>query len=140
MKKKKNKKKKNENKKIVTSRSRYYKLKNGELTMDAMAFGKSLEFATGITAVVVGKPASKFFKTGVEKLSGGGEKLKNEEVVMIGDDILSDIGGAQEAGLRGILVKTGKFCEEDLEEQGEKVKPFMIVDDFAHAIDWILSQ
>lgn len=30
---------------------------------------------------------------------------------MIGDDIDADIGGAQDAGLHGILVKTGKYRE-----------------------------
>lgn len=28
---------------------------------------------------------------------------------MIGDDIESDVGGAQAAGIRGIQVRTGKF-------------------------------
>ena len=31
---------------------------------------------------------------------------------MIGDDIESDIGGAQRAGLAGILVRTGKYRED----------------------------
>jgi phospholysine phosphohistidine inorganic pyrophosphate phosphatase len=34
---------------------------------------------------------------------------------MIGDDIRSDIEGAQQAGLRTILVGTGKFQRSDLE-------------------------
>jgi phospholysine phosphohistidine inorganic pyrophosphate phosphatase len=28
---------------------------------------------------------------------------------MVGDDIVGDVGGAQNAGLRGIQVRTGKF-------------------------------
>lgn len=35
--------------------------------------------------------------------------LRPDEVVMIGDDIVGDVGGAQSAGLRGILVRTGKY-------------------------------
>jgi len=34
---------------------------------------------------------------------------------MIGDDIESDIGGAQTAGLQTVLVKTGKFRPQDLQ-------------------------
>ena len=34
---------------------------------------------------------------------------------MIGDDIESDVAGAQAAGLKGILVETGKFSPADLE-------------------------
>ena len=35
--------------------------------------------------------------------------LQPDEVVMVGDDIESDVGGAQRAGLRGVLVRTGKY-------------------------------
>ena len=31
------------------------------------------------------------------------------QVVMIGDDILSDVGGAQKMGMKGGQVRTGKF-------------------------------
>ena len=37
------------------------------------------------------------------------------QCAMVGDDIVTDIGGAQAAGLRTILVRTGKFRPEDLE-------------------------
>ena len=30
---------------------------------------------------------------------------------MIGDDVVSDTGGAMNAGMQGILVKTGKFSQ-----------------------------
>jgi len=31
------------------------------------------------------------------------------QAVMIGDDIVSDVGGAQACGIRGIQVRTGKY-------------------------------
>lgn len=31
------------------------------------------------------------------------------QAVMIGDDIVSDVGGAQACGIRGLQVRTGKF-------------------------------
>ncbi|MFC2088764.1 HAD hydrolase-like protein, partial [Calditrichota bacterium] len=40
--------------------------------------------------------------------------LKANEVVMIGDDIESDIKGAEAMGIRGVLVQTGKFRKQDL--------------------------
>jgi ribonucleotide monophosphatase NagD (HAD superfamily) len=46
-------------------------------------------------------------------------------VVMIGDDILTDIGGAQGAGMRGVLVRTGKFREDSLENA--RVKPAAVI-------------
>ena len=52
--------------------------------------------------------------------------LKADEVVMIGDDIVSDVGGAQNAGIKGILVKTGKYREEIAEKS--QVTPDGIID------------
>ena len=52
---------------------------------------------------------------------------------MIGDDIVGDIEGAQAAGIRSILVKTGKFREQDL--QG-KIKPDILLDSIADLPGW----
>ena len=43
----------------------------------------------------------------MEALRGTG--CEPEETVMIRDDCRDDVGGAQNAGMRGILVKTGKY-------------------------------
>ena len=40
-------------------------------------------------------------------------KLNNEDVVMIGDDIVADIEGAKNVGLKTIQVKTGKYQKKD---------------------------
>jgi len=45
---------------------------------------------------------------------------------MIGDDINSDIGGAQKAGLKGILVKTGKYREELVGKSD--IRPDLVLD------------
>jgi ribonucleotide monophosphatase NagD (HAD superfamily) len=37
---------------------------------------------------------------------------------MVGDDLWSDVQGAQRAGLQGWLVRTGKFREEALHGSG----------------------
>jgi len=36
---------------------------------------------------------------------------------MVGDDVVSDVGGALASGLRGVLVRTGKFRDEDVRGQ-----------------------
>jgi len=56
---------------------------------------------------------------------------------MIGDDILGDVGGAQKCGMRGVLVRTGKFRKSD--ENHPEVKPDGIVDNLAQAVDMLLS-
>jgi len=43
---------------------------------------------------------------------------------MIGDDIFTDVRGAQEMGMTGILVKTGKYREDIAERSG--VRPDMV--------------
>jgi len=39
--------------------------------------------------------------------------LRKEEVVMIGDDIFADIGGAKNNSISTIQVRTGKFQKKD---------------------------
>lgn len=31
------------------------------------------------------------------------------KVVMIGDDLVNDVGGAQQCGIKGVQVRTGKY-------------------------------
>jgi ribonucleotide monophosphatase NagD (HAD superfamily) len=54
---------------------------------------------------------------------------------MIGDDILTDVLGAQEMGMQGILVKTGKYREENAKNTG--VKPDMVLESLADLADHI---
>jgi HAD superfamily hydrolase (TIGR01458 family) len=104
---------------VALSRDRYF-LRDGRLTLDAGAFVAGLEYATGRTATVVGKPSATFFEMARAALSG------TDEVVMVGDDLWSDIQGAQRCGLVAWLVRTGKFREDTLRESG--VRPDRIVD------------
>ena len=77
---------------------------SGTLKLDIGCFIAGLEYSTQRKAECIGKPNSMFFELAVQKLG-----LSCSEVVMIGDDIDSDVGGAMNAGCQGLLVKTGKF-------------------------------
>lgn len=57
---------------------------------------------------------------------------------MIGDDILGDVQGAMDVGMRGVLVRTGKFRPQD--EHHPTTTPTAIVDNLAAAVDAILGQ
>lgn len=109
---------------VALSRDRYW-LRDGRLTLDAGPFVAGLEYATGRTAVVAGKPSPRFFTAAVAALGGP----TPSEVAMVGDDLWSDVGGAQAAGLRGWLVRTGKFRPEAL-AAGEVV-PDRVLDSVA---------
>lgn len=100
---------------VAMHKGKYWKTSEG-LRLDIGAFVDGLEYATNTTAAVVGKPSASFFEMGLAQLG-----LQAGEVAMIGDDIESDVGGAQQAGLYGILPKTGKFKEEQL--SNSKVVP-----------------
>ncbi|MBE9553486.1 MAG: TIGR01458 family HAD-type hydrolase [Proteobacteria bacterium] len=92
---------------IALAKNRYFMQPDG-LTLDAGAFVTALEFAAGVEATVLGKPAPDFF---IAALSSIG--CPAGEAVMIGDDWESDVDCAMEAGLGGILVKTGKYAQGD---------------------------
>ena len=56
---------------------------------------------------------------------------------MIGDDVEGDVGGALNAGLSGVLVRTGKYKEGD-EDKLDRA-PSAVHADLAAAVAWILE-
>ncbi|MGD0535121.1 MAG: TIGR01458 family HAD-type hydrolase [Methanoregula sp.] len=104
---------------IALEKDRYWMAPDG-ISLSAGPFVAALESATGKTATVVGKPSKAFFDLALRDMG-----LAADGVVMIGDDILADIGGAQAAGMRGVLVRTGKFREEALE--AALIKPTAVI-------------
>jgi len=93
---------------LALQKNRYW-MSNRGITLDAGAFVSLLEFASDKTAKVIGKPNPDFFNLALTDL-----KMQSADVLMIGDDIESDIDGAASCGLNTCLVKTGKFRESDL--------------------------
>jgi HAD superfamily hydrolase (TIGR01458 family) len=107
---------------IALGMTRYWLADDG-ISLDVAPFVAALSHATGREARVFGKPATELFHAAARKLN-----LAPSEVWMIGDDIHADIGGAQAAGLKGVLVRTGKFRESDL---NGTVKPHLILNSIA---------
>jgi len=104
---------------IALEKDRYWMAPDG-LSLSAGPFVTALESATGKVATVVGKPSKAFFDLALLDMG-----LSAENVVMIGDDIVTDIGGAQAAGMRGILVRTSKFRSDTLETA--QVRPAAVI-------------
>ncbi len=98
---------------IALSRDRYW-LRDGRLALDAGPFVAGLEFASGKQAVVAGKPSTAFYAAAVASMGLAAGK----SVAMVGDDLWSDVEGAQQAGLSGWLVRTGKYRASALAESG----------------------
>jgi phospholysine phosphohistidine inorganic pyrophosphate phosphatase len=94
---------------VALSRDRYFRQEE-RLALDAGPFVAALEYAAGATAAVAGKPSPAFFHAATRSLG----LAPGREVAMVGDDLWSDVEGAQRAGLQGWLVRTGKFREDVL--------------------------
>jgi len=107
---------------ITAAKNRYFKDADGKLSLDAGPFVRALEFASGKRAKVIGKPSKEFFLSAVRSMG-----LTPQECAVVGDDIEADVLGGMKTGLFGILVKTGKFREEDL----RKGKPDMVIESIA---------
>jgi HAD superfamily hydrolase (TIGR01458 family) len=93
---------------VCLHKNRWWQTGRGPL-LDSGAFVAGLEYAAGLEAEVVGKPSRAYFEAALAELGA-----VPEDSVMVGDDVEADVAGAQAAGLRGILVRTGKFREETL--------------------------
>jgi phospholysine phosphohistidine inorganic pyrophosphate phosphatase len=58
-------------------------------------------------------------------------------VVMVGDDLRTDVEGAQRTGLAGVLVRTGKFTPADLEGD---IRPDAVLDSIADLPAWLAER
>ena len=92
---------------FALGRNRYFQESDG-LSLDAGSFVAALEYATGKAAALLGKPAPAIYRAALQ--SAGCEAA---DAVMIGDDVDADVNGAIDAGLAGILVRTGKYRPGD---------------------------
>jgi HAD superfamily hydrolase (TIGR01458 family) len=108
---------------IALHRNRYWQA-DGGLKLDIGAFIAGLEYATGKTATLIGKPQREFFEAALRQIG-----VAASECAMIGDDIDSDVKGAQAAGMRGVLVRSGKYRHAHV--QRSDITPDLVLDSFA---------
>ena len=94
---------------IALGMTRYWRADDG-LRLDAGPIVSALQYASGVKPTVLGKPAQPFYQAALQTLG-----VSAEHAYMIGDDIRGDVDGAQQAGIKAMLVKTGKFQSADLQ-------------------------
>jgi len=97
---------------LALHKNRFWQKPDG-LHLDLGPFVAAIEYATGCEATVLGKPSRDFFHGICARLDAAPRNC-----LMVGDDIESDIGGAQNAGLKTALVQTGKYREEFVRKSG----------------------
>lgn len=117
---------------IAMHRNLFWQTTNG-LTLDAGGYIAALENASGARATVIGKPARAFFDEALAELGAS-----VGDAVMVGDDIEADVQGAKDAGLKGILVRTGKFRQSVLELS--PTVPDAVLDSIAALPGWLRTQ
>lgn len=102
---------------------------SGALELNVGSWVRLLERASGIKALVIGKPEPFIYQLACEIL-----ELPKRTLLMIGDQVDVDILGAIKYGIRAALVTTGAYQEGDLEtgirpdfifEQLDEIIPFL---------------
>jgi HAD superfamily hydrolase (TIGR01458 family) len=110
-------------------RNRWWQTKDGPM-LDTGAFVAGLEYAAQVEATVLGKPSSAYFAAACEALDADPGMTW-----MVGDDLESDIAGAQGTGLRTVLVRTGKFRPDAVERA--RTQPDGIVSSIGQLPEWL---
>jgi ribonucleotide monophosphatase NagD (HAD superfamily) len=110
-------------------KNRWWQTARGPL-LDSGAFVAGLEYAADTDAVVLGKPSPAYFQAALDALDADPELTW-----MVGDDIEADIAGAHAYGLRTVLVRTGKFRPDAVEDS--RIRPDGIITSIAALPNWI---
>ncbi|MFP4437441.1 MAG: HAD-IIA family hydrolase [Chloroflexaceae bacterium] len=81
----------------------------------------ALQAASGVEPEVIGKPQPTMFRVALELLDSS-----PEQALVVGDRLDTDIAGAQNAGLRSLLILTGVTRREELEQSA--IQPDAVLD------------
>lgn len=114
---------------LAIHKNLYWKTKDG-LQLDSGPFIRALEIASNKEAILLGKPSTAFFEQALQAIN-----CPVSETIMVGDDIENDIGGAQKAGLRGVLVCTGKHSADS--PLLRQIQPTVILQSLADLPQWL---
>ncbi len=105
---------------IAIHKNRFWQTEKG-LQMDIGGFVEALEYASKTKARIMGKPSPDFFRMALSTMG-----LQPGEVAIVGDDIDVDVGGGQQSGLTGILVRTGKYRQTYAD--ASSIKPDVVIE------------
>jgi len=109
--------------------NRYWKTAQG-LQLDSGPFVHALELASGKRATVLGKPNRLFFEQALHFLG-----TPASATAMAGDDLENDVQAARQAGLRGLLICTGKHGADS--PLLESIQPDAILASIADLPEWL---
>jgi ribonucleotide monophosphatase NagD (HAD superfamily) len=107
---------------VATQVNRIARRDDGE-HLDTGGWVRLLEYATGQTARVLGKPSPEFLPAPLNALGRGAQSA-----LVVGDDLAADIGGGHAVGAATVLVRSGKG---DHPQPGAGAEPDAVVDSVA---------
>jgi len=111
--------------------NRYWYPDGVNLSIDAGAFIKAIEYAANKKSILIGKPSPLYFEAALKLL---GYSL-SDDFFMIGDDFENDINAAQKIGGKGVLIYTGK-TKYPLVEKSE-MKPDLEINSLSEMIEYL---
>ncbi len=113
-----------------TQGNRYFLDHKGEPVIDTGSFVKMLADTASIPYKVFGKPSIEFFNQALNKLN-----LTASDCIVVGDDLESDIQGANNVGIKSILVRTGKGVH--YKPYKKKITPYLNINSFKSVLDYL---
>ena len=89
---------------VAMHHNRFWYPDGENLSLDAGAFIKAIEYGAERESILIGKPSPLYFRTALSLLGFSAD----DEFFMIGDDLENDVIAAQKMGGKGVLIYTGK--------------------------------
>lgn len=117
---------------VALAQNRYFRGEDG-LCLDVGSIVAALEYASQRRSILVGKPAAEFFATAGKSLG-----VPADSIAVIGDDLESDALGGKSAGGFGLLVRTGKFRQDQLDHA--PAQPDAVLDSLAALPGWMAGE
>ena len=96
-------------------------VENGDMLPDCGAISAAITAATGVQPTVLGKPNPQMLQGLLHRLNA-----RPEEMVLVGDRLMTDIQMGRRFGILTVLVLTGEATREDVAQSA--VKPDFIVE------------
>lgn len=111
------------------TRNRYYRVA-GEFRLDLGGVAALLAYCGGREPETLGKPSPLLYDA-IAREAG----VPRASIVMVGDDAEVDVAASVSLGMRGVLVRTGKYRDGD--EAKHEPKPTAVVERIDSLIEWL---
>ncbi|MFA6188065.1 MAG: HAD-IIA family hydrolase [Sulfuricurvum sp.] len=111
--------------------------KNNKRYPGVGALLKMLEYATSSSYTVVGKPSTAFFSEALGRIGQQHEGATFKDITIVSDDMSGDLIGAQNLGMRGIFVLSGKYrsTAEILPQLSSDQQPYAVCADMQEVLE-----